>query len=449
MYNDESNVNKLNEFNLGLLNFKALEDTYGPITILDGRETDILTLQEDKISYVLTGKNLLSDSTGGGAVSSVPEVLGTQIARIEEYGNSNNPESYAKWGPNKYFTDAKRGAVIQLKGSTAQNEQLAVISEFGMRSWFRDLFITKFDTQKLGGFDPYMNEYVLSDNDVKLPSEEDCLNCNTRRIYTPKKATPISFCIELGELVGDVTVSYNVTSIVGTSTTIQATYDGTPTSSGPVGLGSGTFTFNKDKVGVETAFILLTATGEATIDFKITCPEALEMSVIEICINSNNHEGERITNEYRWDDTSYVSPLHSTGVTLESNSLDEFAISDYQKIDAPQGGGVVPADGATVTVRSNKIAANGDDFDFDTAEHELLFLRTSVLYDNTVADIKTLLTFATQITPVTGGPDLYEGSFTMPTSSDTNLYLIYDYRDKQEVTLCYSSTSAEESCCDC
>ncbi len=449
VYNDESNVNKLNEFNLGLLNFKALEDTYGPITILDGRETDILTLQEDKISYVLTGKNLLSDSTGGGAVSSVPEVLGTQIARIEEYGNSNNPESYAKWGPNKYFTDAKRGAVIQLKGSTAQNEQLAVISEFGMRSWFRDLFITKFDTQKLGGFDPYMNEYVLSDNDVKLPSEEDCLNCQTRRIYTPKKATPISFCIELGELVGDVTVSYNVTSIVGTSTTIQATYDGTPTSSGPVGLGSGTFTFNKDKVGVETAFILLTATGEATIDFKITCPEALEMSVIEICINSNNHEGERITNEYRWDDTSYVSPLHSTGVTLESNSLDEFAISDYQKIDAPQGGGVVPADGATVTVRSNKIAANGDDFDFDTAEHELLFLRTSVLYDNTVADIKTLLTFATQITPVTGGPDLYEGSFTMPTSSDTNLYLIYDYRDKQEVTLCYSSTSAEESCCDC
>jgi hypothetical protein len=275
------------------------------------------------------------------------------------------------------------------------------------------------------------------------------LNCGTRRIYNPKKATPVTFCVDLGELVGDVTVSYNVTNIVGTSTAIQATYDGTPTSSGPVGLGSGTFTFNKDKVGVETAFILLTATDDATIDFKISCPDALEMSVIEICINSNNHDGERITNEYRWDDTSYVSPLHSTGVTLESNYSDDFAISDYQKIDAPQGGGVVPADGATVTVRSNKITANGDSFDFDTVEHELLFLRTSDLYDETVVDIKTLLTFATQITPVTGGPDLYEGSFTMPTSSDPYLYLIYDYRDKQEVTLCYSSSSAEGSCCDC
>ena len=124
VYNDESNVNKLNEFNLGLLNFKALEDIYGPITLLDGRETDILTLQEDKISYVLTGKNLLSDSTGGGAISSVPEVLGTQIARIEEYGNSNNPESYAKWGSNKYFTDAKRGAVIQLKAQPHRTSSL-------------------------------------------------------------------------------------------------------------------------------------------------------------------------------------------------------------------------------------------------------------------------------------------------------------------------------------
>jgi len=447
VYNDETNVNKLNEFNLGLLNFKALEDTYGPITLLDGRETDILTLQEDKISYVLTGKNLLSDSTGGGAVSSVPEVLGTQIARIEEYGNSNNPESYAKWGGNKYFTDAKRGAVIQLTGSSAQNEQLTVISEFGMRSWFRDLFITKFDTQKLGGFDPYMNEYVLSDNDIKLPVEDDCVDCYSRRIYNPTKATPVSFCVDLGDLVGEVTVSYNVTSIEGASTTIQATYDGTPTSSGPVGLGSGTFTFNKDKVGVETAFILLTATSSSTIDFKITCPNALEMTIVEVCVNSNDDGGELIHNEYRWSDSSYVSPIHSNQVRLSYGT--EMIISKYETIVAPQGGGVVPADGATVTMRSNRIAASGDNFDFDTDEHKLFFLRSALLYDNNTTDIEALIQDATEITPVTGGPDLYEGSFTMPTSSDPYLYLIYDYRDKQEVTLCYSSTSAEESCCDC
>jgi hypothetical protein len=102
-----------------------------------------------------------------------------------------------------------------------------------------------------------------------------------------------------------------------------------------------------------------------------------------------------------------------------------------------------------VSVRSNRITASGDDFDFNTAQHDLLFLRTNTLYDETVADIKTLLTFATQITPVTGGPDLYQGSFTMPTSSDQYLYLIYDYRDKQEATLCYSAVGITDVCCNC
>ena len=171
IYNNESNVNKLNEFNIGLLNFKPLEESFGPIQILYGRETDILTLQEDKISYVLTGKNLLSDSTGGGSVSSVPEVLGTQIARVEEYGISNNPESFVRYGLNSFFTDAKRGAVINLMGNGPQ-EQLNVISEQGMRSWFRDLFISNFNTQKIGGYDPYMNEYVLANKTTLLPTEE-------------------------------------------------------------------------------------------------------------------------------------------------------------------------------------------------------------------------------------------------------------------------------------
>ena len=73
-----------------------------------------LVLQEDKISYVLAGKDLLTDASGGGQLTSVPSVLGKQIARIENYGISNNPESFAVWGESKYFTDAKRSAVIHL-----------------------------------------------------------------------------------------------------------------------------------------------------------------------------------------------------------------------------------------------------------------------------------------------------------------------------------------------
>ena len=108
VFNSESNVNKLNEFNLGLLNFKTLEESFGPIEKMVAQQTNVLVLQEDKISYVLASKNLISDSTGGGVVASVPEILGTQLARVEKFGISNNPESFAQWGPATYFSAAKR-----------------------------------------------------------------------------------------------------------------------------------------------------------------------------------------------------------------------------------------------------------------------------------------------------------------------------------------------------
>jgi hypothetical protein len=176
VFNNESNVNKLNEFNLGLLNFKTLEESFGPIEKMVAQETNILVLQEDKISYVLASKNIISDSTGGGLVASVPQILGNQVARVEQFGISNNPESFAQWGPSKYFSDAKRGAVIKLTGN-GPNESLVVVSEAGMRSWFRDMFISNFNTQKLGGFDPYMNEYVLGNNTTLLPKPVVCIPC--------------------------------------------------------------------------------------------------------------------------------------------------------------------------------------------------------------------------------------------------------------------------------
>ena len=184
VYSAESNVNKLNEFNLGLLNYKVCEPSFGDINLMDARQTDILVLQEDKISYILSSKNLISDSTGGGVIASVPEVLGNQIARVEKYGISFNPESYVQWGYDRFFTDVKRGAVLQLRGESAGSDQLIVVSEFCMRTWFRDTFNASYDTQKLGGFDPYMNEYVLSSNERELPLNPECLNCGISQTFT-------------------------------------------------------------------------------------------------------------------------------------------------------------------------------------------------------------------------------------------------------------------------
>lgn len=441
IYNDQSNINELNSFNLGQLNFKRLEDTFGPIEVLSGRTSDILVLQEDKISYVLTGKNLLSDSIGGGVVSSVPEVLGTQIARVENYGISHNPESYTEWGARKYFTDAKRGAVIELVGSSRENETLNVVSQFGMRTWFRDEFIRSFDNQKLGAYDPYMDEYVLSSTAQALPVESECIGCGITKRYD----TIAYFCVNMGQLVGTSTINYEVedpTDVVE----ITANYDGVLTSSGNVS-GSGSFTFDKDSVSKSRADIGITSsTGQAQVSLTVGCPEAEQITIFEIAITSDLNAGEFITNQYRWTDGTFVSPLHSERMEFASGT-DNPLVSRYNAITGAQGAGIIPANNASVKIISKKITPE-DNYQFDISVDKFFFLRSDTLYENNSTDINNLLTAATEVAVSSVDADTFEGTFTMPDNSNQYLYIIYDYRNGVAQELCYG-TDRYDVCCDC
>lgn len=160
VYKQDSNVNNLNQFNISLGNFKYLDKSFGSVQKIKSRNTDLVVFQQDKVSKVLFGKNLLSDSTGGGQVASIPEVLGTQIAYQGEFGISNNPESFAQWDDNMFFTDSQRGAVLRLG-----NDGLFEISSNGMRSFFNSSFKSQPDTMKIGVFDPYYKRYILSETE--------------------------------------------------------------------------------------------------------------------------------------------------------------------------------------------------------------------------------------------------------------------------------------------
>jgi len=433
VFNTETNVNKLNEFNLGILNFKNLEESFGPIQIISGRETDILTLQEDKISYVLTGKNLLSDAAAGSAITSVPEVLGTQIARVEQYGISSNPESFVQYGYDKFFTDAKRGALIQLRGS-GQNEQLTVLSELGMRSWFRDLFLGSFDTQKLGAFDPYMNEFILSSNDEKLPTEPVVVSCGVQRRLTVTAASPVSFTVNVGDTVGTCEISYNIISFANAgSITIAEDYTGTSTNVNTTG--AGTFNFTKNSVADEDVVITLTPVGSGgpgskqtvVLDITVGCPQAQQITLIEVCISRDAQVGDTIHNQYQWaEGSTFVSPLHSKRVRLALGDGDAATeeVSDYTVITAPQGGGIIPNNGAVLSIISNK--RSSDSFVFGGG-NRLMFLRSSLLYNNTPTDIRLLLAAATSL-PLTGATPLVTGTATLPAvGTDQYMYIIYDY----------------------
>lgn len=155
-----TSINRLNEFNLSLANFKNLDKRYGSVQKLKARDTDLLTLHQDKVTSVLYGKNLLYDAVGGSQIASIPEVLGNQVAYSGEFGISDNPESFATWGDVCYFADEKRGSVIKLIGN-----EVIPISTQGMGSFWIDTMRDNPRNFKFGGFDPYNGLYVISLSD--------------------------------------------------------------------------------------------------------------------------------------------------------------------------------------------------------------------------------------------------------------------------------------------
>lgn len=233
IYTQTSAINRLNEFNLSLGNFKYLDRFFGSIQKLFSRDTDLIVLQENKVSKVLYGKNLLSDSAGGGAIASIPEVLGTQISYEGEYGISLNPESFSKWGNDLFFTDARRGAVMAL-----QPNGLFEISSQGMKNWFKANLDT--NTVKLGMMDPYFEHYTLAlDNSRKVktcylranpnPIQFDGLN-EVKALYIQSNSdwriiVPTNTYLSFSELYGsgDTLVYITATENLGTSRTLNIT----------------------------------------------------------------------------------------------------------------------------------------------------------------------------------------------------------------------------------
>jgi hypothetical protein len=450
IYNGESNINKLNEFNSGLSNFKHCEASFGEIQLLDGRNTDILTLQEDKISYVLADKNLLSDAAAGNIITATPEVLGTQIARTEKYGISFNPESYVQWGFDRYFTDAKRGAVIQLKGGDSQNEQLTVISEQNMRTWFRDEFISSFNYQKLGGFDPYMNEYVLSMNDQQLPLNPQCLNCGISQTFTlfieEESSKSFTYCVDLGPFTGLSQVSWSFLEIEeGKTFEVTADYNGNVVSSGPTDE-NGSIFFDKNNILIETVDITISYTGDMVVDILAGCVQTEQMSIVEVVLTNNSESGDTIHTQYRYTNGDFIGPLLQS-LVLFSGGTETPIVSRYNIISGLVGTGSFPPEFSTMRMSTNAIQP--DNFVFDIAQDKFRYLRSAILYNNTSVDINALLVASTVATPNSGSAPLYYADFTVPESSDGQfLYLIWDLRDAIPAELCFGE-NINDSCCEC
>jgi len=353
------------------------------------------------------------------------------------------------WGFNRFFTDVKRGAVIQIVGDSSSNDQLIVISELGMRTWFRDEFNRSYDTQKLGGFDPYMNEYVLSTNDIDIPSNPECLGCGILQTFTlstlPAESKSFEYCVDLGAVIGTSDINYTVETIsAGASFEITVDYDGTSYTTGPETT-SGTLTFTKDNISVETATITIDYTGDIVLSVLAECTITTSLTIVQVVVTNDFQSGETIQTQYRYVNGTYTSPLQSVGTTFLS-STDNPLVSRYSSLTGAVGPGAFPPAGSTLSIISNKLST--DTFVFNPATDKFKYLMSNTLYANTTANISTLLGLAATATPNQGGGINNFANFTVP-ALQNYLYLIWDFRDSVPLTLCYSNTTTIDACCGC
>ncbi len=441
VFSPGSNSNNLNEFNLGLVNFQDYETSFGPIMKLHARETDILCLQEDRISYILTDKDVITDAgTGGGAIVAVPSVLGKQITRLEEYGISFNPESFASWGNKMFFTDTKRSAVLMLEGS-GQGQSLTNISEMGMRAWFRDQFIEQFDTQKLGGYDPYMDEYVLSTNNEQIPSASSLTSCGVE-LSQADATGAFSYSVELGPSIGEIEIDFTVTS---GEITVDAIWNGTTYTT--TSSSSGTLSFDKTATNPSVVDVVITPTTEtATYSSLVNCPPLNELTVIQIVLTTNATNGQFTHYGYRWTDGVIVSPT-----TDQQAELGLVSPSEYTTATGQQSVGVFPYDGTDITMRVNSKATDNYVFPFPNTNNPFKYLSSGTLYEED--DMNTLIPLLTNVPGpiVNASTGVYQSVISsVDLSGGQYLYLVWDLREVVSSTLCYEgSGSAADACCGC
>ena len=155
IYNSNSGINNLNQFIAAEKITKDVNPTYGSIQKLHARDTDLITLCEDKCLRILSNKDAVFNADGNPNLTATENVLGQTIPFSGEYGISKNPESFASESYRVYFADKVRGSIIRLS-----KDGLTPISMHGMKDWFKDNL--KLSNRIIGSYDDKKDEYNIT-----------------------------------------------------------------------------------------------------------------------------------------------------------------------------------------------------------------------------------------------------------------------------------------------
>ena len=156
IYNSQSGVNNTNQFIQAEKITKDLNPVYGSIQKLHARNTNLITLCEDKVLNILSNKDALFNADGNSNVTATAKVLGSATPYSGNYGISTNPESFAATPYQVFFADQMRGMVLMLAGNA-----ITPISDLGMKDYFSDNLKTYVD-KVIGSYDAKKHEYNLT-----------------------------------------------------------------------------------------------------------------------------------------------------------------------------------------------------------------------------------------------------------------------------------------------
>ena len=160
IFNSRSGINRLNQFIQAEAITKDLNPAFTSIQKLFARDTNLITLCEDKCLQILANKDALFNADGNTNITSNKAVLGQAMPYAGEYGISQNPESFAAYGNRAYFTDKNRGVVLRLAGGLGGGQGLTEISAANMRDFFNDNLHSA--TKLIGTYDDDKDVYYLT-----------------------------------------------------------------------------------------------------------------------------------------------------------------------------------------------------------------------------------------------------------------------------------------------
>nr|WP_315173585.1 Ig-like domain-containing protein [uncultured Flavobacterium sp.] len=414
-YNESSNINGLNNFNLATANFKELDKQYGSVQLLHNRLGDILVLQEEKAGYVLFGKEAIYTEQGEPIITKISEVLGT----YKEYQGNNgiglNPESFDQDNFRFYWFNPYYGTPIRLSvdGTTEINE--------GMQTYFRNNSIAFKNSKKIGAFDSFNKLYTLSlEQNNTVVDVFDCGN-TFQKVIT----NTYQYILKLNDQTGTITLNYNVLS---GNINVKTIFNNTEQLRN-ITTGSGTISIVRDTLDANELIVELTPNNNTSIhEIAITnvCPIATPLDVVLVVLSDELDAEKTIQNRFRsglnnflqYEDTFLPTP-----------------ITKFETLNGFEGKNLFPKQGDTVTIQSVKRQLHTANFLAQEC-NQIKYLISNQNYNT--SNVLNLLNDATNLILAETVQGINQNTFTgnfefNRTEPDEILYLIWDYTNRKPI----------------